>query len=153
MIQCRIKIPETLKVKLSVKANETKIEEFVNQTTEDALGYVHRYGVGSAGGNEPEGGAPVWQGRVGSRKRFGKGTIENQHYRGYLRDSHYINKLGSYHMQIVSSADFVNGVLEGYSTNWSGVTFGANNYHKRAVDDLIRDNVINTNWRRTTVGV
>ena len=148
-VSYNVKIPNRLKIRLSDYNHKTKVRLFVNETGYDALRWVKQYGIGTAGGRKPTGGAPVWQGRAGfSRKSFGEGFIRNGHYRGYLSESHYLKRISPTHVQIASSAEFVDGVLGGYSTNWSGITFGANNYHKRAVDKLFSTNSFEVNWKR-----
>lgn len=142
MINIRTKVSNSLLVKLSRYNMDIVASRLVSKTADEALLNVMEYGEGTAGGNEPTGGAPYWQGKV---------TVEG-HRRGYLSDSHFVRYVNNYHAQVLSSAFFVDGVLQGYSTNWHGVTFGANNYPKRAVDKLIADGRINTIWREVVKG-
>jgi len=106
---------------------------------EDTLANVKVYGEGVGNGRTAKGGSPWWQGKV---------TVQG-HYRGYLSDSHSVKKVDKFHKQIVSSAGFVEGVIEGYSTNWAGVRFGMNNYPKRAVDKTYRDGSIPSRVRQS----
>ena len=137
MISTRVKVPNRLIIKLSRHNMDIAASQLVGKIADEALLNVMRYGVGTAGGNDAMGGAPYWQGKI---------TVEG-HRRGYLSDSHFIHFDNPYHAKISSSASFVDGVLQGYSTNWHGVRFGANNYPKRAVDTLISDGRIHTIWR------
>lgn len=152
MISYRVKIPNSLKIRLSSYHMNNNVKFLVNEISEEALRYVKEYGIGTAGGNtNPTGGAPVWQGKVGGLGKAG-------HYRGYLSDSHYIKRVAENHAQIISSADFVDGVIEGYSTNWfdkngNPITFPPNRYHKRAVDKLMQNDVANVYWKRVTEGI
>ena len=146
-VNIKVKIPNSLKIKLSKYNHETKVRQFVSETGNDALRFVKHYGVGTAGGAEPSGGAPVWQGDV----------RVNGHYRGYLSDSHYLKFVSPTHVQVVTSADFAWGVITGNSTNWTvhggHVSFPPNYYHKRAVDTLKRTNSIAMNWKKLEKGV
>lgn len=142
MIISRTKVPTSLIVKLSKYNFEQTTSQFVNDVSNEALRNVREYGIGTAGGNEdPTGGAPYWQGKI---------EVEG-HRRGYLSDSHYIKNINPFHAQIVSSADFVDGVIYGYSTNGTG-RFPPNPYHKRAVDKLYTDGRIHTAWRNAIKG-
>lgn len=144
----KVRIPNSLKIRLSKYHHEQKVKIFINETGQDALNYVKQYGVGTAGGNtNPTGGAPVWQGKIET----------SGHYRGYLGESHFLRRVAYNHVQIASSADFVEGLMEGVSTNWFNedgypVTFPPNYYHKRAVDSLIIQQHIPVNWRRAERG-
>lgn len=148
MIISRTRVPNSLLIKLSSYNLEQVASRLVNKVGDDALRNVREYGVGTAGGNEnPTGGAPYWQGQI---KIAG-------HRRGYLSDSHYIKQINPFNVQIVSNADFVEGVLDGFSTNWRGqggipITFPPNYYHKRAVDKLYADGRIPTIWRTVLKG-
>ena len=140
MISQRVTIPSSLLKKLDKNALERDVERLVKKTTEDALEKVKEYGVGSGSTLEPYGGAPHWQGKI---------TVPG-HYSGYLSDTHYMKMQNPKNGQVVSDAEFVEGVIEGYSTNWSNVTFLENRYHKRAVDKLLESNLygnkIQENW-------
>jgi len=141
MISATVTMPPSLLKRLDSSSIKKDIELLVEQTSDDALENVKEFGLGVGSVLEPYGGAPHWQGKI---------TVEG-HYSGYLSDSHYKKHESANHAQIVSSAEFVEGVIEGYSTNWEGVTFGANNYHKRAVDKLFQTNLygnkIQENWK------
>lgn len=140
MISTKVKVPQSLLKKLDSGTTEKHIENLVSKTSDDALANVKEFGLGVGSVLQPYGGAPHWQGKI---QVLG-------HYSGYLSDTHYKVQQSPYHAQIVSSADFVDGVLQGYSTNWAGVRFGANNYPKRAVDKLLKSNLfgnqIQKNW-------
>ena len=152
MISAKVKIPNSLKIKLSKYHIENNTKFLVNEVSEETLRKVKAYGIGTAGGNtNPTGGAPVWQGKVGDK------LGHTGHYRGYLSDSHYIKRVNNTHAQIVSSADFVDGVINGYSTNWfdsqgNPRTFPPNPYHKRAVDEMYREG-FQEYWNRVTNGI
>lgn len=142
MISSKAKIPNSLKIKLSKYNMDNIASQLVNRVSEDVLLKVREYGEGTAGGNEPTGGAPYWQGEI---------TVKG-HRRGYLSDSHYIKRVDNYNTQIASSAEFTDGVINGYSTNWRGVTFRPNPYHKRAVDKFSAEKNINAIWRELVKG-
>lgn len=143
MISSNVKIPNSLKIKLSKYYTNQNIKLLVNEVGDEALRKVKAYGIGTAGGNSnPTGGAPVWQ----------KEVTVNGHYRGYLSDSHYLKRVSDTHVQIVSSAEFVDGVIGGYSTNGWG-DFLPNPYHKRAVDSLYREGHIQQYWDRVVNGI
>lgn len=151
MISYRVKIPNSLKIKLS-SYNMTQVtKRFTNKIGLEALRNVREFGIGTAGGNtNPTGGAPVWQGKVGGLGKTG-------HYRGYLSDSHYLKQSNSNEAQVVTTADFAEGVIIGISTNWfdkngNPVTFPPNRYHKRAVDKLYANGIIYTAWRNSLKG-
>ena len=140
----KVRIPDRLKIKLSKYNMEIAISQFVSKVGNDALLNVMEYGEG---GGKPFGGAPYWQGAV---------TVKG-HYRGYLSQSHYINHISPYHVQIASSSGFAEGVIMGYSTNWTtrdggAYVFTPNPYHKRAVDKLKREGRIPTIWRNVSTG-
>lgn len=148
MISYRVKIPNSLKIKLSSYNMTHVTKRFTNKIGLEALRNVREFGIGTAGGNtNPTGGAPYWQGKI----------WEKGHRRGYLSDSHYLKQTGINEVQIVTSADFAEGVIEGISTNWFTsdgfpYTFPPNRYHKRAVDKLYTENVIQTAWRNSLKG-
>ena len=149
MISTRVKIPNRLKIRLSKYEMELAKREFVSKLGDEALLNVMEYGEGARklgdfeyDEGEAWGGSPYWQGPI---------TVEG-HRRGYLSDSHSKKHISPEQTNIVSSADFVEGVLKGYSTNWEGVTFGANNYPKRAVDKIRSEGRIQTIWREVTEG-
>lgn len=136
-----VRVPKSLYNKLNRSAWQNVIKEFVNNVGVDALSKVQEYGIGTSGGVAPEGGAPHWQGPI---------TVRG-HYSGYLSDEHHINKIDDYHLQIVTTADFAEGVIYGYSTNWvdnggAPFLFEPNPYHKRAVDNMVRDGMIANRW-------
>lgn len=140
MIKVNVKFP-SLKRKLEGSWMKNRTTNLVDGVANKCLWNIQEYGFGSAGGNTPSGGSPIWQGKI----------WEKGHYRGYLSESHYIKKNGYNNAQIVTSADFVWGVIEGYSTNWfdsdmNPVIFPENRYHKRAVDNMYKDNTIGTIW-------
>lgn len=139
MIRTNVKVAPSLLDKLNGKKLETQIESLVMKTGENALQNIKEFGLGVGSVLEPFGGAPHWQGKI---------TVPG-HYSGYLSDSHYLRKQSPFHVQIVSSAEFTEGVIEGFSTNWN-ITFGPNHYHKRAVDKLfttgLYGNQIQSNW-------
>ena len=141
MISINTRISPNLKRKMSGKWVDEIASTLVDTTSNALLWNIQEYGFGSAKGNTPSGGSPIWQGRI----------YEKGHYRGYLRESHHIVKESFYHSKIVSSADFVEGVIEGYSTNWQTsdgeeIVFGKNYYHKRAVDKFIAGGNLPTIW-------
>lgn len=140
MISQRVTLSNALLKRLDTNALERDVERFVKKTTEDALENVKKYGVGVSGGREPRGGAPHWQGPI---------RIPG-HYSGYLSDTHYMKMKNPKNGQIVSDAEFVEGVIEGYSTNVANLTFPENRYHKRAVDELLTTNLygnrVQENW-------
>lgn len=142
MISTKIRVSPSLLKKLSRNVGEECIEDLVDKIGVDSLENVKEFGLGVGSVAEPYGGAPHWQGKI---------YVEG-HYRGYLSDTHYMKHEDPYHVQIVSSAEFVDGVLQGYSTNWHGVVFGANNYPKRAVDKLIAEGSIPIRWKGVTKG-
>ena len=139
MISAKVNISKSLSSKLSPTWLNNCTSQFVDAVANRVLWNIQEYGFGSAKGNSPSGGSPIWQGMI----------WETGHYRGYLTESHQIKKLTPYHAQIVSSADFVEGVIEGFSTNWfdsdmNPITFPANYYHKRAVDRMYSEGTIPT---------
>lgn len=136
MIQTKARISSSLQRKLTESWMKNNISDLVDAISHESLNNIKEYGFGSARGNIPSGGSPIWQGKI----------HHEGHYRGYLTESHYIKKNSPNHSQIVSSADFVDGVISGYSTNWEGVRFGANNYHKRAIDKVYREGKIPVIW-------
>lgn len=143
MIISRTKVPNSLLVKLSRHHVENNTKLLVNEVGGEALRKVKAYGIGTAGGNDnPTGGAPVWQGEI----------EKEGHYRGYLSDSHHLNRVDDFHVQIVTSADFADGVIEGYSTNGQG-RFLPNRYHKRAVDEIYSENHVSQYWDRIVNGI
>ena len=131
MISHNVKIPPSLLKKLNKSFIEKKGELLIDKVSNEALENVKEFGLGTGSVLEPYGGAPHWQGKI---------TVQG-HYSGYLSDTHYRKHETPFHAQIVSDAEFVDGVLKGYSTNWEGVTFGMNNYPKRAVDKLVQTNL------------
>lgn len=142
MISCNVNIPPTLLNRLNQTWVDNRANELTDATSNDVLWSIQEYGFGSAGGNTPSGGSPIWQGRI----------YEKGHYRGYLTESHYIKKISPYNAQVVTSADFADSLIRGVSTNWydsegNPIVFGENRYHKRAVDGMIRDGKIPTIWR------
>ena len=108
MISTKVKISPSLKRKLNKSWMENNITNLVDSVANQSLWNIQEYGFGSANNNIPSGGSPIWQGRINT----------SGHYRGYLTESHFINKPNSHHAQIASSAEFLDGVIEGYSTNW-----------------------------------
>lgn len=142
MISYDVKIPESLFNKLNKSIWEDCVEDFVDKVGVDALTNVKEYGEGvGAGWTEPFGGAPHWKGKI---------EIPG-HYSGYLSDMHKLHHVDRFHVQIVSSAEFTEGVIEGYSTNWN-ITFGPNAYHKRAVDRLYEEDALPLRWKSATRG-
>lgn len=131
MISTKVIVPDSLKKKLTKEFVDKKAEILIDKTSQEALSYVKEFGLGTGSTIEPFGGAPHWQGKV---------TVQG-HYSGYLSDTHYRKVLSPLHAQIASDAEFVDGVLRGYSTNWHGHRFGLNNYPKRAVDKLVQTNL------------
>lgn len=142
MIHYNISISNNLRKRIDKNILEKDIGLLIEKTSDAALNNVKEFGLGVGSVTEPFGGAPHWQGEI---------TVQG-HYRGYLSDSHYKKHETPYNAQIISSAEFVEGVIRGYSTNWHGVRFGANNYHKRAVDKLLESNLygnnIQENWAK-----
>ena len=142
MISTKVTIPQSLLKKLDRKPYEDTLKEVVDKTGVDALNKVQEYGTGVSGGYEPEGGAPHWLGIV---------SVPG-HYSGYLSDEHHIKHIDSYNVQIVATAEFADGVINGYSTNWidkktgNMLRFPPNPYHKRAVDTLIAEGSIKHRW-------
>ncbi len=158
MISAECVIPQSLKRKLEKSWLDNRANNLTVAVSNSLLWNVQEYGFGvgkyslsypnydslayTNSRRTPSGGAPVWQGRI----------YENGHYRGYLSESHYIKYVSPNHAQIVSSADFTEGVIRGYSTNWFNSDgepyyFPPNPYHKRAVDKMYRENVIPTAWK------
>ena len=131
MISFRKRISPSLMRILSKDYVEKKGELLVDKVSSEALYNVKEFGLGVGSVLEPYGGAPHWQGKI---------EVQG-HYSGYLSDTHYRKHESPLHAQIVSDAEFVDGVLKGYSTNWHGRTFGMNNYPKRAVDKLVQTNL------------
>lgn len=131
MISTKVKVPQSLLKKLSKEYVEKKGALLVDKTSQEALNNVKQFGLGSGSTIVPFGGAPHWQGKI---------TVQG-HYSGYLSDTHYRKIVSPLHAQIASDAEFVDGVLRGYSTNWHGHHFGLNNYPKRAVDALVQTNL------------
>ena len=139
MIRCEVKIPNTLKRKLSKTNVDNISNDFIRVVGINTLANVREFGIGS-GLNI--GGAPHWQGPV---------TVSG-HYSGYLSDTHTVKQIDNYNAQIVSSSGFAEGVIIGQSTNWTTRDGGAyvfipNPYHKRAVDKMIRQGKIQTIWK------
>ena len=146
MISANVKIPQSLLNRLTKTWVDNSASDLVDATATNMLWNIQEYGFGSAGQNTPSGGAPIWQGRI----------WEDGHYRGYLSESHYIKKINPFNAQIVTPADFVEGVIEGYSTNWFyhdgiPVVFPPNPYHKRVVDKTIKDGTIPVIWKNIVV--
>lgn len=160
MITAECIIPQSLKRKLKKSWLDNRANNLTTGVANNLLWNVQEYGFGvgnyslpypnydenhhgySKTNRTPSGGAPIWQGKIS----------ETGHYRGYLSESHYIKYVSSNHAQIVSSADFTEGVIRGYSTNWFNTDgepyyFPPNPYHKRAVDKMYRENVIPTVWK------
>ena len=141
MISYNIKIPQSLLNRLSRTWVDNRANYLTDAVSNDVLWNIQEYGFGSADGNTPSGGSPIWQGKI----------YEKGHYRGYLRESHYIKKISPYNAQIVTSADFAESLILGVSTNWfdsegNPRVFGENWYHKRAVDKMIREGKIPIIW-------
>lgn len=139
MIGIEVKIPNTLKKKLSKTNVDNVSNDFVRIVGINTLVNVREFGIGS-GLNI--GGSPHWQGPV---------TVLG-HYSGYLSDTHTVKQLDNYNAQIVSSSGFAEGVIIGQSTNWTtrdggAYVFTPNPYHKRAVDKLIKQGKIQTIWK------
>lgn len=147
MIDVNVTISPSLQRKLSSVWIDNSANKLTDAVASDTLWKIQEYGFGSAGGNTPSGGSPIWQGKI----------WENGHYRGYLTESHYIKKINPYHIQIASSADFVEGVIQGVSTNWFDsdmypITFPPNYYHKRAVDKMFAEGKIPIIWNNIVNG-
>lgn len=136
MISANVKIPQSLLNKLSQTWVDNSASDLVDATATDMLWNIQEYGFGSADLQTPSGGAPIWQKKI---------TVPG-HYRGYLSESHYIKKENPFNAQIVTSAEFVEGVIYGFSTNSEG-TFNPNPYHKRAVDTTFRNGKIPVIWK------
>lgn len=148
MISQKITLSPSVTKKLSKSWINENSSKLVDAVATDMLWNIQEYGFGSAKGNTPSGGSPIWQGRI----------MEKGHYRGYLTESHQIKKVDSHNAKIVSSADFVEGVIEGVSTNWfdsdmNPVVFGENLYHKRAVDKTFAERKIPIIWKNVVDGV
>jgi len=148
MISTSVRISPSLQRKLQKSWMDNNVSKLVDSVATQSLWNIREYGFGSAGGNKPSGGAPIWQGKI----------YDNTHYRGYLSESHQIVKQANNHAQIVSSADFLEGVIEGYSTNWADsdgnpYIFPPNYYHKRAVDELYTSQTIPISWKNIIDGV
>ena len=141
MISSKVTIPPSLLKKLDSRKLEKDVEKFVKKTGQDAVDNVREFGLGVGSVYPPEGGAPHWQGKI----------THAGHYSGYLSDIHYMIMSSSNNAQILSEAEFVWGVIEGYSTNEPGKTFPPNYYHKRAVDKLYKTNLYGNkfqeNWK------
>ena len=140
MISSYTRIPASLLDKLNGDKLNKDINKFVKKTGQDALENVKEFGKGVGSVTTPYGGAPHWQGKI----------YEPGHYSGYLSDTHYMKMEGSNNAKILSDAEFVEGVIEGFSTNWN-ITFPPNYYHKRAVDKLFTTNLYGNkvieNWK------
>lgn len=134
MIRTSITTSPRLKKMLNGTYMKQVTPNFTEKVAKDIYFNVIEYGVGKG---HQTGGSPWWQGRV---------TVEG-HYRGYLSGSHKVNHVEDNHSQITSSAEFVYGVIEGYSTNWAGVRFQPNPYHKRAVDKFFKENGVHRRLR------
>jgi len=151
VISAKTSIPPSLIRKLSRNWVDNRATNLVNSVANATLWNIREYGFGVAKSvlaypnydsdeydvenRTPSGGAPIWQGEI----------KESGHYRGYLSESHYVKSISPYHAQIVTPAEFVWGVIEGYSTN-GNYRFPENPYHKRAVDKMYRDNIIGLTW-------
>lgn len=147
MISANVSISPSLKRKLEKSWMDNNVSKLVDSVANQSLWNIQEYGFGSAKGNTPSGGAPIWQGKI----------YDNTHYRGYLSESHFIHKESNNNAKIVSSADFLEGVIKGYSTNWTdsqgnAYTFPPNYYHKRAVDKLKSSQTIPTIWKNIIEG-
>lgn len=136
MIGCNVKIPQSLLNKLTQTWVDNSASDLVDAVATDMLWNIQEYGFGGYDLNTPSGGAPIWQ----------KEIKVSGHYRGYFSESHYIKKINSFNTKIVTPAEFVKGVIYGYSTNSEGV-FNPNPYHKRAVDRTKRDGTIPIIWK------
>lgn len=159
MIRADVQISQSLMRKLSPSWMDDRVSELVDGVATATLWNIQEYGIGVAktrlaypnydplheyesDNRTPSGGAPVWQ-----------GEIRNEgHYRGYLSESHYINKVSLTESEIGTPAEFVWGVIEGYSVDTGDeyepqVRFPPNPYHKRAVDKMKDSGVIQTIWK------
>lgn len=158
MISANVRLSPSLEEKLKQSWIDTKADELTDAIAHATLENVKEYGIGVArevlafpnydendGKHEtnrtPSGGSPIWQGEI----------TEVGHYRGYLSESHRIEKVNHYQSRIVTPAEFVWGVIEGYSTNsfdsmGNEIRFPPNPYHKRAVDKMFSEGLIPTIW-------
>ena len=148
MISANIRLSPSLQRKLEKSWMDNNVSKLVDSVANQSLWNIQEYGFGSAGGNKPSGGSPIWQGKI----------YEEGHYRGYLTESHFIKKINNNRAQIVSSAEFIDGVIEGYSTNWfdsqgNPRIFPPNYYHKRAVDKMFASQTIPVSWKNIIDGV
>ena len=144
MISVNVKINSRLKRKLSDYTMTMVTRQMVDKVGEETLAKVHEYGEG---GFSPSGGAPHWQGLV---------TVKG-HYSGYLSDTHKLKYLTSNHVQIITTADFAEGVIIGQSTNWitrdgGYYVFTPNPYHKRAVDNALSNEKVGAIWKEVLKG-
>ena len=147
MISTKVTISQKLLQRLSDDVIEECAKEIADKVGVDVLEKVQKYGEGTGNGGTAFGGAPHWQGAV---------TVAG-HYRGYLSEQHRLVHASPYHVQIVSDADFVWGVIYGISTNFvtkngEFVRFPPNPYHKRAVDKVIAEGTIPLRWKSITKG-
>ena len=153
----------SLQRKLNKKWMEQNVSDLTDAVSNGILWNIKEYGVGVArtvagfphykgeydraedtslnNPVNPTGGAPIWQGVIS----------EPGHYRGYLSESHYIKKINSKQSYIATPAEFVWGVIYGYSTNEDqagnrNITFPPNPYHKRAVDNYIASGKTKIIW-------
>lgn len=146
-MKLEIKISPSLEEKLKPSWMKNNVSKLIDATSHASLNNVREYGFGSAKGNKPSGGSPIWQGKI----------WENGHYRGYLTESHYIVRKNNNHAQIVTSAEFADSLMEGFSTNWfdsdgNPVMFPENYYHKRAVDKLYSERIVPVIWHNVIGG-
>lgn len=161
MITANVEISDNLKRKLSTSWLDKSASDLVDSVAHASLENIREYGFGTAmtsyetdmngvrqiKRSKPSGGAPIWQGNI----------YDPTHYRGYLRELHSIKKVSPYHSQVVTSADFVEGLMEGYSTNWfdsygNPIIFPPNYYHKRAVDKVFKEGNIPIIWNNVVQG-
>lgn len=100
-------------------------EKLVDELSKDMYNNIQKEGVGVAGGQEPSGGAPVWQGD----------PSQTTYYPGYLKEHHQLNNIGLYERTITSSAWYTRFVIYGHGS------VRPNPYPKRAVDNTLRKNI------------
>ena len=142
MIEGEVILTDTGIRKLSQRTYERVKYQLLDDFGEETFQYIMKGGEGVfTAGYNPTGGSPVWQG----------GEEVEGHQAGTLLRSHYLNKNNREFYEIGSYAPYVTNVIEGirseaYARKYNIPLMASppkvNPYHKRAVDNTIKNDTI-----------